>query len=123
MTRRPHLLALAVLASAALVAGCGGSSNDNKSTSGGGGGGSSVSSNPQVKQAVASCKQSVDQAQRLSASIKSDLKKLCDKAGSGDAAAVRKASREVCVKIVEQNVPAGPGRDQAKSACSQGTVK
>jgi hypothetical protein len=111
----------AVLACGALAAGCGGG-DDNNSSGGGdnnGSGGGSIS-NPQTKQAVAQCKQSVDQASQLSSSVKSDLKDICEKAGKGDESAVRKATREVCVKIVEQNVPAGPARDQAKQACNQG---
>jgi hypothetical protein len=34
---------------------------------------------------------------------------------------VRDATRDVCVKIVEETVPAGAARDQAVSACKQGT--
>jgi hypothetical protein len=51
--------------------------------------------------------------------VKSELKKSCEAAAKGDEDAVRKATRDVCVKIVEQNVPAGPARDQAVDACKQ----
>jgi hypothetical protein len=71
-----------------------------------------------VAQAVALCKSSVEQAQ-VDAASKADLKALCDKAASGDLAAVRKAAREICRKVVERNVPAGSQRDQALQACDQ----
>jgi hypothetical protein len=117
MTKPSHLLVPAILASALLAAGCGG--GDNNNGGGGGGGGGSSSSNPQVQQAVASCKSTVDQAQRISSSVKTDLKNLCEKAGSGNREEVRKAQREVCIKIIEENVPAGPTREQAKAACNR----
>jgi len=108
---------LVLLACALLAAGCGGGGGSK--SSGGGSSGSSTSS--AVKQGVQTCKDSVDRANGLSASVKKDLKDICDKAGSGDADAVRKATQDVCVKIVEQNTPAGAARDQAVSACKQGT--
>jgi hypothetical protein len=109
MRRKLHLLPVAMLACGA-VAGCGGGGDSN---------GGSSSSNPKVQQAVDSCKQSVDQAQSLSAGVKKDLKDLCEKAGSGDENAVRKASEDVCVKIVEETIPAGDARDQSVKACKQ----
>ena len=77
-----------------------------------------TSSGGSVAQAVALCKSSVEQAQ-VDAASKADLKALCDKAASGDLAAVRKAAREICRKVVERNVPAGSQRDQALQACDQ----
>jgi hypothetical protein len=122
MRTRLYLLLVAMLACGALAAGCGGGDDDN----GGGGGsngssGSSGSSNPSVQQAVDSCKQSVDSAQGLKADTKKELKDLCEKAGEGDESEVRKASQDVCVKIVEDTVPAGPARDQSIDACKQST--
>lgn len=110
---------LVVLACALLAAGCGGGGGGGSKSSGSGSSGSSTSS--AVKQGVQACKDSVDRANGLSASVKKDLKDICAKAGSGDADAVRKATQDVCVKIVEQNTPAGAARDQAVSACKQGT--
>jgi hypothetical protein len=78
-------------------------------------------SNPQVKQAIASCKQSVNGAQ-VSAGVKKDLAKICEQAASGDEDAVRKASKDVCKKIVESSVPAGPSRETAVKACDQSTA-
>jgi hypothetical protein len=113
MTRRLNLLVVALLASGMLAAGCGGG-DDN----GDGGSNSGVPAGD-VKQAEANCKRQVDQAQGLSGDVKSDLKTSCEAAAKGDEDAVRKATRDVCVKIVEQNVPAGPARDQAVDACKQ----
>ena len=105
-------LFVVVLACGVLAAGCGGGSSGSSGSSGG-------SSSSAVKQDVASCKTSVDNSQGLSASVKKDLKDICDKAGSGDADAVRKATQDVCVKIVEANTPAGAARDQSVAACKQ----
>src|SRR4051812_47139708 len=106
MRRSLYLLLAALLACGVLAAaGCGGDDN-------GGGGGSdnssdssgSTSSDSNTQQIIDSCKQSVDNAQSLSAGVKKDLKDLCEKAGSGDAEEARKASEDVCVKIVEETI-------------------
>ena len=126
MRRTLYLLSIAVLACALAGAGCGGggdkgggggsSSSDGSGSSSNGG---STSNDSQVQQVVDSCKQSVSQAQGLSADVKKELNDLCEKAGSGDTEAARKASQDVCVKIVEDTVPAGPARDQSVQACKQ----
>jgi hypothetical protein len=132
MLRKITLLAMMLVFAfgVAALAGCGG--DDEKSSSGGGGGGSSsqsddsggskdsspdVSDDPQVKQAVESCKQAVTAAPGLKDDTKADLEKLCDKAASGDIEDVKKTSIEVCEKIVGDTVPAGSAQDQAKAAC------
>lgn len=100
----------------ALAGGCGGG-NDN-----GGGGGSNDSGgsdDSNVQRVVDKCKQSVNSAQSLSSAAKKDLDNLCEKAGSGDEDAARKASQDVCVRIVKDTVPAGAARDQAVDACKQ----
>jgi len=79
---------------------------------------SATSTGGSVAQAVALCKSSVEHAQ-VDAASKADLKALCDKAASGDLAAVRKAAREICRKVVQRNVPAGSQRDEALQACDQ----
>jgi hypothetical protein len=116
--RKLYLLLVALLACGALAAGCGGGDDNGD---GGGSNGSSGSSNQNVQQAVDSCKQSVDSAQGLKSDTKNELKDLCEKAGEGDESEVRKASQDVCVKIVEDTVPAGPARDQSIDACKQNT--
>jgi hypothetical protein len=134
MLRKITLLAMMLVFAfgVAALAGCGG--DDEKSSSGGsssqsddsgggssddsgGGGGTDVSDNPQVKQAVESCKQAVTGAPGLKDDTKKDLEELCDKAASGDIDDVQAASVEVCEKIVEDTVPAGSSQDQAKEAC------
>jgi hypothetical protein len=127
MLRKITLLAMMLVFAfgVAAIAGCGG--NDEKSSggstttkttdSGGSGGGSNVSDNPQVQQAVASCKQAIEAQTQLKASTIADLKDICDKAGRGDIKDAQAASVEVCKKIVEDTVPKGSAQDQAVSAC------
>ena len=113
--RKPFRLLVVLLAGATLAPGCGGGDDNG----GGGGDGGSSASDPRVQESIQSCKQSVDSAQSLSASVKSELRDLCEKAGSGNEAEARKASQDVCVKIVKETIPAGATRDQAVDACEQ----
>src|SRR5205085_6583220 len=69
------------------------------------------------------CKSTIDANSQLSRSEKNDLKDVCDKAASGDADAVRKAARNVCVKIVKDTVPSGAAQTQAVSLCKSSTSK
>jgi hypothetical protein len=133
MIRKLGPLAVALMLAALFAIGCG---DDNKSDSGGSsgggtatqssgggtstdsGGGTDVSDNPQVKAAVASCKQSIDSNPAVKDDIKGDLEAICDKAASGNADDVKKAIKEVCEKIVESTVPSGSAQDQAKAACA-----
>jgi hypothetical protein len=85
------------------------------------GGGKSSAVPAGAREGVASCKQTVDQAQGLSASVKEELEGICDKAAEGDESAVRKATQDVCVKIVEENTPARSARYQAVADCKRGT--
>jgi hypothetical protein len=136
MRMRLVLVVIALFVAGVLVAGCGGddnndsggSSNAAQTDTGGGSGGGSTSdpgknsgnaSNPQVQQAVETCKQQINAQPNIDASLKADLGKICEKAANGDEQAVRDATKEVCTKIVEANVPSGPARDQALSACDQ----
>ncbi len=76
-------------------------------------------STPSVEQAVENCRRSVDEAPQLSEDLKSDLQDICEKAARGDEDAVRKATKGVCERVVEESVPAGAARDQALQACEQ----
>lgn len=134
---RTIALLLAVTGAITLGA-CGGSDKkDSSSSSGGGstpaattaqtstdsGGGSSSSGNTQVDAAVQaaidSCKQSVSAAPNLKDDVKADLNNLCEKAASGNVEDAKKASKEVCLKIVDSSgVPDGTAKDQAKAACN-----
>ena len=95
---------------------------------GGSGGGGADPSDPQVKQAVEACEQQIGAQPNISEDVKSDLQELCKKAASGDAEEVKQATKEVCLKLVEEttkNLPPGAGdqaKEQAKAACNQATA-
>ena len=121
MTKR-CLLYLLLLVCAALASGCGTSSPPpspptTPDPSAGGGGGSA--SDPAVKQAIENCKKSVESQPGVSPDVKSDLLEICEEAAKGDEQDVRKATQKVCEKLIEENVPAGPAREQAKQSCAQ----
>jgi hypothetical protein len=140
MKLRLVLVAIALLVAGAVVVGCGddddgggdntaaqtqstdtggGSGGDETTTEDSGGSGGGNPSDPQVQQAVEACKQQIEAQPGISDSVKSDLSDICEKAASGDEQAVRDATKEVCTKLVEENVPEGPARDQALTACDQ----
>lgn len=135
------LLVVGLLVASALVASCGG---DDEGGGGGadtgaqtqpgatatttetattttedGGGGGADTSDPQVKQAVESCKQQINAQPGISEAVRSDLEEICQKAASGDEREVREATKEVCRKLIEENVPDGPAREQALASCDQ----
>ena len=136
------LLVVGLLAAGALVAGCGGDDEGGggggdtgaqtqpgptetatetatTTTEDGGGGGGADPSHPQVKQAVESCKQQINAQPGISEDVRSDLEEICQKAASGDEKEVREATKEVCRKLIEENVPDGPAREQALASCDQ----
>jgi hypothetical protein len=139
MKLRLVLVVIALLVAGAVVVGCGddddsgggdtaaqtdtgggsGGGEESTATEESGGGGGADPSNPQVQQAVEACKQQIEAQPGISDSVKSDLSDICEKAASGDEQAVRDATKEVCTKLVEENVPEGPARDQALTACDQ----
>jgi hypothetical protein len=139
MKLRLVLVVIALLVAGAVVMGCGdddngggdstaaqtqptdtgGSGGDESTTTEDTGGGGGNANNPQVKQAVEACKQQIAAQPGISDSVKSDLSDICEKAASGDEQAVRDATKEVCTKLVEENVPDGPAREQALTACDQ----
>ncbi len=111
-------LLVVALAGGALAAGCGSSSSTSTTTS------TQTSTKPppltpaQVAQAQASCRQRVQSAPSLSASAKAKLEKLCDQAQSTDPAAIRKATQEACLTLLEaSHVPAGAARERALALC------
>ncbi len=80
------------------------------------------SSNPAVAQAVTACKASISSATQLSASLKTKLTGLCDKAANGDVNGVKKIAAEVCKDIVNADVPSSAPssiKDQALAACKK----
>jgi hypothetical protein len=137
MTRRLTILLIAAIAGGALVTGCGSSSSSStsnststptatsagtSSTSGGtsssGGATSGAAASPGGQAAVAACKSSFQAQPQLSADAKTKLSSLCDKAASGDAAAVKQATKDVCVQLSTDIAPAGAARDAAVAACN-----
>ena len=129
MIRRSLLLAITAASVAAFAAGCGSSSSSSTSssapatstsapatTTSASTSSSASSSSPVVVQAVASCKQRINAAQNLSASLKSKLIAVCDKAASGDENGARKAAAQVCTEIIKATVPQSV-QAQALSGC------
>ncbi len=123
MTKSVVLLAVMSLLCGSLVLGCGGGEGSPppapETESGYGGGG--AQRDAAVKQAVENCKRSVEQQPTASPEVKSDLVEICEKAAKGDEKEVREATQEVCEKLIEENVPAGPAREQALRSCERGT--
>ena len=110
-------LLVVALAGGVLAAGCGSSSTSTTTST-------QTSTTPppltpaQVAQAQASCRQRVQSASSLSASAKAKLEKLCSQAQSTDPAAIRKATQEACLTILEaSHVPAGAARERAVALC------
>ena len=127
MKSRLFMVLVIVLTALMLVAaGCG---DDEESGTGAGttttqGSGSTSGSTPETQSddakqaAVDSCKASVNAVPNLKDDTKADLEDICEDAANGDEEQVKKATREVCEKIVEDTVPAGATQDQAKQACA-----
>ena len=138
MPTRFALLLISLLVLGFAVAGCGDDDDSSDSSGGGdtssqestkedsGGGGDDAGAgldSDAAKQAAEQCKTAVNaQAAQLSDDVIKDLEEICEEAAGGDEDAVRKATKDVCVKIVEETAPAGPARDQALTACDQATA-
>ena len=109
--------------SAQTESGGGGSEETNTEESGGGGGNAS---DPRVKQAVEACQQQIGAQPNISEDVKADLQEICEKAASGDEQEVREATKEVCLKLIDETAPSGPAgeqvKEQAKAACEQATA-
>ena len=124
MIRRTPLLVVALVL-AAILGGCGSSSNTTTSTASTAATPTSTgtSSTPALTgasaaQAVELCKKEIQAQATLPASSKAKLEAVCDKAASGDQAAVKKAAQEVCEEVVNSaQIPAGAAKEQALAAC------
>lgn len=116
MTRKLAPL-LATLVLAVAFAGCGGGEKGSSTTAGTTA--TNFADQPQVKDAIARCKDSIDQNSAIEDKFKADLKGVCEKISSGDPDAIAKATRAVCETLIDKTLPAGDARDQAKQkACS-----
>jgi hypothetical protein len=121
MMQKLSTLLVVVLAGGALAAGCGSSSSTTTTTQA-----SSNQTFPKppplspaaVARAQATCKQKVQGEASLSPSEKAKLEQLCGKAQSTDPEAIRKATEEACVALLNaSHVPAGVARERALALC------
>lgn len=141
MRMRLVLLVIGLLMAGVLLSACGddddeggggGGDTTAQTDTGGEGGGDQTAteegdpgadpSGPQVEQAVEACRQQIESQPGISEDVRSDLLEICEKAASGDEQEVREATKEVCVKLIEENVPEGPAREQALASCEQATT-
>jgi hypothetical protein len=109
-------LIVLIACSGALITGCGGGAGSSSSSSAPAASSSTTksvgsgSANPAISKAVAVCKASVDSQTSISSTIKTKLYNICDEAGAGNQAAVKKATADVCIEVIKETVPAA---DQA----------
>jgi hypothetical protein len=136
MTLKLSTWLLAVLAGAALLAGCGSSSSTSTSTTPTitvsrttttpgttttGTNTTTVLTPAQAKEAASTCKKGVQAESSIPASAKPKLEKTCEKAATGDTSALRTVAQEACVQLVNAaHLPAGAARERALSVCAVG---
>ncbi len=115
-----RLAMLACTACAMLVAGCGGSSSTSSNTSTVPPASSSAVTSSATSsssaasgqtgaitaQAVALCKQKIDGNPSVPTNLKPKLDHICDEAGSGNLAAVKQQTHDICIAVIKQKVPA-----------------
>src|SRR5450755_4145350 len=120
---------LALLAGAALLAGCGSSSNSTTTTptitvsktTTTGTSTTTVLTPEQAKKAADTCKHGVQSESSIPSSVKPKLEKTCEKAASGDTGALRQVAQEACVQLINaSHIPAGAARERALSVCGVG---
>ena len=70
-----------------------------------------------LAQAVAACRSVVQRATTLSASLKSKVEGICNKAASGNIAAARTAAKEVCVEVINASPIPAADKTQALAEC------
>jgi type IV pilus biogenesis protein CpaD/CtpE len=106
---------------AALLAGCGSSGSTTSSQT--------TASQTQSKatsplppaaaqQAATSCKHAIQTETRLTASEKTKLEAVCQRAASGNGSNLQQVAHEVCVELIAaSHVPAGADRERALALC------
>jgi len=111
---------LVSLVAVSMLAGCGSSSGSGGTSKGSGTGtGSGAPKPPAVASAVASCKQGVQRWPSLPPNTRAKLYQICEKAGSGDKEAVRRATVEGCRALVNASpLPNGPAKRRALAGCN-----
>jgi hypothetical protein len=143
MTARRSRLLAAMLLCAMLIAGCGsGSSTTGTSTPAAAGTTSATAAtasttpaatatsttiptstgpitSADVAAAVAECK-SIAQKATISASLKSKVEGICNKAAHGNVAAAKAAAKEVCVEVIDATPVPEAEKAQALAACKAG---
>jgi hypothetical protein len=128
MIRKLFPALIVVLATAALLAGCGGSGSSGSSSSTASTSASTAASTtkttvplkiPRAPANVADCKKGVKRLlPKLSATAKRKLEEVCEKSTSGDVQAKRAAAREACEAIVRSSkLPEGSAKQQALAGC------
>jgi len=123
---RIALLVPALLASAALATGCGGSDESKPASS------TAttttvkvdpkVASDPRIKAAIQRCKDAIAQNGKLTDEIKQQFEDLCNQAVSGKPEELKKATRELCDKIVDQAVTDAKAREAGHKECATAAV-
>jgi len=113
------------LAAGVLLAGCGSSSSSSTGASTSSTAARSTTSSttgsttsPATAAAVESCRRGAKAIPTLSSSTRIKIETICDKAASGNPAAVRTAAREVCEEIVKASpLPEGSAKQHAIAGC------
>jgi len=121
---RKLLPAPIVLATAALLAGCGSSGSSGSASSTASTASSPIKTTvplkiPRTSTTVANCRKGVKRLlPKLSATAKRKLEEVCEKSSSGDVQAKRAAAREACETIVKSSkLPEGPAKQRALTGC------
>jgi hypothetical protein len=70
-----------------------------------------------VAEYAAVCKTIVESAPTLSASVKSKVEGICEKAAKGDRAGARAAAKEVCVEVISASPASGAAKEKALEGC------
>jgi hypothetical protein len=131
MMRRLSTWLVVAATGGALVSGCGGGSGSTSSShtsptaststptaSTGGTTGAGGAKSPGALRTVAACKRRIGAQATLSASAKTRLDAVCERAVNGNPAALAKVAQEVCVEIVKSmHLPAGVAEERALAVC------
>ena len=117
--KRFPLLGVALIACGLILGGCGGDDDDadvpaaTTATQ-------TATQEQAIGQTVEGCKQGVRTgARQLSDDLRGDLEEICEQSVEGDPEDVRRATLDICKRIAEESVPAGPAREQAEKTCER----